>query len=147
MEHRYGCVIDAEGTYQTFVLTFTTQTENGEEREVIHDYTLKEGERLIYENPPPIRSHAGENGFVKPCWTGLDWEEQAAEQEISAWEQENPAPGISYDVSTEKQLTEIQTALAEIYEDMERKNTNIGLALTEVYESLLQTQTETEGGI
>ena len=95
---RHCSVIDAKGEFVTFVLvqTHDQTNERGETESVqeIKSYSLKVGEQLVDAQPPVMRQHAGSTGFISPIWDGSQWAETATADEITAWEQEHPAPEV-----------------------------------------------------
>ena len=50
--------------------------------------------QLVDAQPPVMRTHAGSTGFISPVWDGSQWAETATADEITAWEQEHPAPEV-----------------------------------------------------
>lgn len=93
MSYRHACVIDTDQHYRTFVLVRREPDPmTGQDCETVMHYTLREDERLIDAAPPVLRPHAGAEGFVRPGWDGGEWIEAASEEEVSAWEAENPDP-------------------------------------------------------
>lgn len=95
---KHCSVIDAEGKHVTYVLVKIRDKplEDGgtEKIEEVQNYTLKDGEQLVDASPPVMRQHAGSTGFISPIWGGSDWQETATADEIAAWEQAHPAPGV-----------------------------------------------------
>ena len=142
-DYKHYCVVDAENRYKTLVLA---SKENGQEQ--IQHYNLAEGERLL-DAPAP-------GNLCKPKWNGTTWEESATAEEIEAWRQEhfghesevppvNPGPTMSERIAAlEKQLTDAQMAMVEIYEQTEKTSTDIMLAQAETYEKALALETRIE---
>ena len=95
---KHCSVIDAEGKHVTYVLVKIRDKplEDGgtEQVEEVQNYTLKVGEQLVNAQPPVMRTHAGSTGFISPAWDGSQWAETATADEITAWEQEHPAPEV-----------------------------------------------------
>lgn len=89
MDYKHSCVIDANFIYKTFVLVILAESE-----EKPQYYELQEGEQLIDTAPPALRPHAGASGFIKAKWESGSWIEGATEEEITAWEEEHPAPEL-----------------------------------------------------
>ena len=87
MTEKYCCVIDAERKYITYVLV--TVEENG--AETVHEYTLKENEKLVDVNPPVMRISTEADGYLIPVldMDSATWTEDATEKEIAEWEEEN----------------------------------------------------------
>ena len=87
MTEKYCCVIDAERKYITYVLV--TVEENG--AETVHEYTLKENEKLVDVNPPVMRISTEADGYLIPVldMDSATWAEGATEEEIAEWEEEN----------------------------------------------------------
>ena len=87
MTEKYCCVIDAERKYITYVLV--TVEENG--AETVHEYTLKENEKLVDVNPPVMRISTEADGYLIPVldMDSATWTEGATEEEIAEWEEEN----------------------------------------------------------
>ena len=143
-DYKHYCVVDAENRYKTLVLA---SKENGQEE--IQHYNLAEGERLL-DAPAPG------GPFCKPRWTGTAWEESATAEEIESWKKENfghesemppvnPGPTMSERIAAlEKQLTDAQMAMVEIYEQTEKTSTDIMLAQAETYEKALALETRIE---
>lgn len=105
---KHCSVIDAEGKHVTYVLVKIRDKplEDGgaEQIEEVQNYTLKDGEQLVDASPPSMRQHAGSTGFISPIWGGSDWQETATADEITAWEQEHPAPEIKPAPKTNAEL-------------------------------------------
>lgn len=99
MDHKeFACVIDENSRYKTFVLVALRQNNSVQEEGFeIQNYILATGETLVYTAPPALRAHAGASGFVRPKWNDdtADWTEAATEEEITAWEDEHPAPALA----------------------------------------------------
>lgn len=81
----YACIVDEHGHYVDYAALM-----NGEPR----FYELKEGEETVAVSPPPLRSHAGAPGFIRPCLENGCWTEAASPAEIEQWKQEHPAPDL-----------------------------------------------------
>lgn len=79
MESLYRCVVDAQGTYQTFILLGT--------------YEPSPGEQLLDVPAPELRMFAHGPGMLRPRWDGSQWVELATQEEIAAWDQSHPSPG------------------------------------------------------
>ena len=94
MNYKHCCVIDADGTYKTFVLVLLEQGEEGETTENVQGYKLAEGEQLIDTALPAMRQHAGTAGFITPKWDedSEAWVEGATAEQIATWEAEHPDP-------------------------------------------------------
>lgn len=94
MNYKHCCVVDADGSYKTFVLVLLEQSEGSKTTESVQGYTLTAGERLIDTAPPTKREHAGTAGFVKPRWdeNGETWLEGSTDEELAAWEVGHPDP-------------------------------------------------------
>lgn len=94
MNTKIYCVIDSDNFYRTIIHTSITENPSGEQEEVVVGYKLAKGERLLDVRPPTIKHHAGNAGFVKPCWDEetAAWVEGATAEELAAWEAEHPAP-------------------------------------------------------
>ena len=107
MNYKYCCVVDADGSYKTFVLVLLEQSEGSKTTESVQGYTLTAGERLIDTAPPTKREHAGTAGFVKPRWDENDetWVEGATDEELAAWEVEHPDPVPLEDKRAAKHLS------------------------------------------
>lgn len=90
MDYKYGCVIDANRVYKTLVKVLLG--DDGEQE--IESYTLKDGERVIDTYRPNPCPYKGAAGYIKPQWDvdTSTWIEAATEEEIAAWEAENPDP-------------------------------------------------------
>lgn len=146
MEKNYKnyCVVDAAGRYKTLVLVLI---KDGKEH--IQFYELAMGERLLNAPVPG-------GTLCKPRWTGTAWEESATAEEIDTWKKENfgheaekppvnPGPTTSERIAAlEKQLTDAQMAMVEIYEQAEKTSTDIMLAQAETYEKALALETRIE---
>lgn len=74
--YKHCCVIDRNGYYVTFV-SILLENANGEKREFIQGYTLKDGEKLLDVNPP--------SKMVRAHWNGSAWEEGATPEEIEKY--------------------------------------------------------------
>ena len=125
MNYKYCCVVDANGSYKTFVLVLLEQSEGSKTTESVQGYTLTAGERLIDTAPPTKRQHAGSAGFVKPRWDedAAAWVEGASEEELAAWEAEHPDP-VSLEDKREAKHAEISAASeAAIYAGMDVETT------------------------
>lgn len=109
MSYKHCCVIDANGSYKTFVLVkMETDPMTSQITEAVQYYTLEEGDHLIETTPPVIRPHAGAAGFVRPRWNSETWVEAATAEEITVWEADHPDPNA-------KTLEELRAAkLAEL---------------------------------
>lgn len=88
------CIVDAQGFYKTYVLV---QVDNGEQ--TVIGYKLQVGETLVDSVTPDRKQHAGSAGFVRPLWdeNAETWVEGATDEELAAWEAENPAPAVNLD--------------------------------------------------
>ena len=103
------CVIDANNKYKTFVEVNVDGTPKY--------YTMQEGETMIDAKPPVMRVNASADGFVNPTWNGTEWMETATEEEISAWEEEHPAPSISDSEPTQLDRVEAQATYTAMMTD------------------------------
>ena len=97
IESKCAYVIDAEGFCVDFVRVdfVPNYDENGPcegTHEEVYYRKMREGESLVYEPTPTIRTHAGTPGILKFRWNGAAWEEGATPEEIAAWEAEHPVP-------------------------------------------------------
>lgn len=110
MAEKYCCVIDAEGRYVTYVLILDGN---------IQYYNLKESENLIDAKPPTYRKYAGADGFVNPLWNveTSAWVEGATDVEISAWEEQHPAPSIPDSEPTQLDRVEAQAVYTAMMTD------------------------------
>ena len=113
MYYKHYCIIDAQNRYKTLVLVINEPDETGELQEKVQYYTLLEGERLIDAAPPVMRPYIGADGFIKPVWEGLGWMESAADEEITAWEAEHPAPPSPTPSREDRGLADIALKLAQ----------------------------------
>lgn len=67
-------------------------TEDGNKNRVMY-YTLRDEESLADVPPPILRVYAGGSGFVRPRLDEAgQWAEDAADEEIAAWDAAHPAP-------------------------------------------------------
>lgn len=107
MTEKYCCVIDAERKYITYVLV--TVEENG--AEIVHEYTLKENEKLVDVNPPVMRISTEADGYLIPVFDmdSATWTEGATEEEIAEWEEENK-DSRTIDVIRADKLVELSAA-------------------------------------
>lgn len=92
MNYKHACVIDSAGFYKTLVLVISEKDESGKVQQKIQSYTLKEGESVLDASLPVWKPYVGADGHIKPRWDGKQWVEGASSDEISAWEQQHPAP-------------------------------------------------------
>lgn len=137
-------VINSTGQYVTSVLVTIDETTKTEAILALYGrptYTLKPGEQLACL-PAPSQE------LVKPRWDGFAWSESATGEEI-AQAQLKRDPVLDYTsvpdgkdaagqiAQLNRQLTDTQLALAEMYEQADRQNTEVMLALAEVYEKTL----------
>lgn len=115
MNYKHCCVVGADGAYKTFVLVLLEQGEDDEIAETVQGYTLDEGERLLDVQPPLIKNHAGDVGFVKPRWDEdtAAWVEGASAEELAAWEAEHPAPVVDLDTLRAAKQEQNKQALAD----------------------------------
>ena len=58
-------------------------------------YNMEAGEKLVYADPPAVKTEQVRNGILKPRWNGVEWEEAATAEEIRAWEADHPIPETS----------------------------------------------------
>lgn len=85
---RYAIVVDSEGNKRESVLVETVETPmldvegkttgDYDVKDVPHCYTLRDGERLIYDDVTSAIA------MKKPRWTGTGWEETATPEELEA---------------------------------------------------------------
>lgn len=109
MNYKHCCVIDETGRYKEFVMAEEqVDSSSGETSLTPKRYTLSDGERLIEANPPTLRLDAGTKGYVSPVWDGEKWVESATDEEISAWETENPETASS----VEEQIAALKAELS-----------------------------------
>lgn len=95
MSYKHCCVVDADGNYKDFVLVLLAPTEDGDIKEEIQYYALKDGDTLVDALPP--------TSTVKPRWDGTGWVETATPDEIAA---ANPPPTAAQQIASLKaQLT------------------------------------------
>lgn len=115
MEYKHSCVVDAGGTYKTFVLVLLGQDGDGAQTETVQGYTLAEGEQLIDTALPAMRQHAGTSGFITPKWDDDTeaWIEAATAEELAAWEAEHPAPAVDLDTLRAAKQEQNKQALAD----------------------------------
>lgn len=104
MDYKHYCVINAQNRYKTLVLAVDGK---------VQYYTLLEGERLIDAVPPVMRPYAGADGFIKPVWEDSAWMESAADEEITAWEAEHPAPPSPTPSREDRGLADMALKLAQ----------------------------------
>lgn len=125
MNYKYCCVVDADGSYKTFVLVLLEQDEDGESIEKVQGYKLAEGERLLDTERPTKRQHAGSAGFVKPHWDedAAAWVEGATAEELAAWEAEHPDPVPLEDKRVAKHAEISAASEAAIYAGMDVETT------------------------
>ena len=125
MNYKYCCVVDADGSYKTFVLVLLEQSDGSETTESVQGYTLTAGERLIDAAPPAKRQHAGTTGFVKPRWDEdtETWVEGATAEELAAWEAEHPDPVSLKDKRAAKHAEISAASEAAIYAGMDVETT------------------------
>ena len=125
MNYKYCCVVDADGSYKTFVLVLLEQSDGSETTESVQGYTLTAGERLIDAAPPAKRQHAGTTGFVKPRWDEdtETWVEGATSEELAAWEAEHPDPVSLEDKRAAKHAEISAASEAAIYAGMDVETT------------------------
>lgn len=109
------CVISKEGIYVAYVIALEEENEGRESISTVIGYKMQEGERLIDANPPDIRNHAGEKGFVKPKWAEIakEWIEGTTAEEMAAWEAEHPAPAVDLDALRAAKQEQNKQALAD----------------------------------
>ena len=125
MKYKHCCVVDADGTYKTFVLVMLEQGEEDQIAENVQGYTLTDGEYLLDAQPPLIKDHAGDAGFVRPCWdeSAAAWVEGATGEDLAAWESEHPDP-VSLEEKRAAKHAEISAASeAAIYAGMDVETT------------------------
>ncbi len=87
-ESRYAIVVDSQGYKVEFVLVETVATavldNDGnptgavETKEIPYGYTMSGGESLVYEDTQTALT------MIRPLWTGANWEETAAPEDIEA---------------------------------------------------------------
>ena len=144
--YRHCCVIDSNNNYVDFVLVHLFLDKNGSEVTKIDGYSLQDGESLVDAVCPIKRYDASSTGFVMPRWNKTEWIEGATEDEIAAWEKENPAPATDPAPTTGERITALEEALAqtdetaiELYEaqaEQEEINAAQDEALIELYEMI-----------
>ena len=110
MTDKFGCVVDAVGRYATYVYVLDGKIQN---------YSLKEGEKLVYAKPPVKKRYAGDSGFVDPAWNTNTsvWVEGATEEEIVEWDAQHPAPKISDSEPTQLDRVEAQATYTAMMTD------------------------------
>ena len=96
------CIVNETGQYIDYAL----MDENGD----IQYYELKTGERIVETDPPLFKGNAGTIGFVSPLWDGSQWIESATEEEITEFDNNNPAPPETTDY--ESRITQLEEELA-----------------------------------
>ena len=141
MDYKHCCVIDAQNRYKTLVLVINEPDETGELQEKVQYYTLLEGERLIDAAPPVMRPYIGADGFIKPVWEGLGWMESAADEEITAWEAEHPAPPSPTPSREDRGLADIALKLAQqeaAIKQLQQSNSVLMTRLLKVQEGVKQ---------
>lgn len=109
------CIISKAGIYVAYVIALEEENEGRESISTVIGYKMQEGERLIDANPPDIRNHAGEKGFVKPKWAEIakEWIEGTTAEEMAAWEAEHPAPAVDLDALRAAKQEQNKQALAD----------------------------------
>ena len=110
MTYKFGCVVDAVGRYATYVYVLDGKIQN---------YSLKEGEKLVYAKPPVKKRYAGDSGFVDPVFD-IDasiWVEGATDEEMDAWDAQHPAPNISDSEPTQLDRVEAQATYTAMMTD------------------------------
>ena len=79
MNAQYACVTGSDMIYRNLVLVCM---EGGQEK--ILNYTLKDGEQLVYAMPPAQRVYGSQEGLIRPRWNQetARWEESALAEEV-----------------------------------------------------------------
>ena len=110
MADKFACVVDAVGRYATYVYVLDGDIQN---------YSLKEGEMLVYAKPPVKKRYAGDSGFVDPVWDAdaSVWVEGASDEEMAYWDAQHPAHSISDSKPTQLDRVEAQATYTAMMTD------------------------------